>query len=356
MKLKHLHIDSYKVFQDFDIDFCVNDQPADIIVIAGVNGTGKTTLLKEMLSPGRETIPPISKYSDGSVSYVGEDGFVTYVDLENSDEKKISTPFFAYKKQDRIGFYPASVTDTTKLQTIITKQVDKVIYEDKRSSADGYNEVQKMIDLIFQDFDLHTHFYGMNRERQLLFTNDLGDKFGIEGLSAGETQLLGKVFPLFTDEMRGKVILMDEPEESLHPSWQSNLVPVLRRCAKENDCQFILATHSPQIISSVHAEELRLLVREENGQIKAVTCEEGPYGWTVEKVLLEIQHVHNLRVPEVEEKLKNLSQMIQEEQTETDFFKTLWNEMEQTLGYSDGDLILMRMEMHRKKKQHEANA
>ena len=45
MKLKHVHIDDYKLFHDFDIDFCDEKGPLPIVVIAGVNGTGKSTLL-----------------------------------------------------------------------------------------------------------------------------------------------------------------------------------------------------------------------------------------------------------------------------------------------------------------------
>lgn len=207
-----------------------------------------------------------------------------------------------------------------------------------------------MIDSIFKDFQLGTRFHGMNRDRELVFENGRGEQFDVNGLSDGEKQILSKVFPLFTDDMKGKVILMDEPEESLHPSWQSSLVPVLRRCAKENDCQFILATHSPQIISSVCSEELRLLIRTEEGDVRAVKCNEGPYGWTVEKVLNEIQKVNYLRVPEVEEKLRKLEGLIEKNEYATDSFNTLWEEMENTLGYSDKDLILMRMEILRKKK------
>lgn len=37
MKLKHIHIDAYKVFNDFDIDFCHADKILNLIVITGVN-------------------------------------------------------------------------------------------------------------------------------------------------------------------------------------------------------------------------------------------------------------------------------------------------------------------------------
>ncbi|OAV69884.1 phosphonate C-P lyase system protein PhnK [Bacteroidales bacterium Barb6XT] len=306
MKLTHLHIDSNKVFQDFDIDFCIDSKPANIIVIAGINGSGKTTLLEE-----------IDKQYGESVFHHFASGQNSLFDLES--------------------------------YTVI--HVDKIVYEDGKTSTEAYREIQRMMDSIFKDCDLQVRFHGLNRRKELVFENARGDKFGMEALSSGERHILGKVLPLFIDGIEGRIILMDEPEESLHPSWQSCLVPILRRCVKETDCQFILVTHSPQIISSARKEELRLLVRDENGYVRAVTCSEGPYGWTVEKVLSEIQDVQHFRVPEVEDKLERLRKMIEERHYETDEFHYLWDEMEELLGYSDTDLILMRMEIIRKKKQ-----
>lgn len=50
MKLKHIHIDAYKVFHDFDIDFCHEGKIQSLIVITGVNGNGKTTLLRDVIA------------------------------------------------------------------------------------------------------------------------------------------------------------------------------------------------------------------------------------------------------------------------------------------------------------------
>ncbi len=49
MKLRKLHIEDYKMFKDFDISFVdENDKALPIVVLAGVNGSGKTSLLKFM--------------------------------------------------------------------------------------------------------------------------------------------------------------------------------------------------------------------------------------------------------------------------------------------------------------------
>ena len=53
------------------------------------------------------------------------------------------------------------------------------------------------------------------------------------------------------------LVLIDEIELHLHPSWQRRIVPALRETFPE--AQFILSTHSPQVLSEVPAESLRIL-------------------------------------------------------------------------------------------------
>ncbi len=69
MKLKHIHIDNYKLFHDFDIDFCDGNEPLRIVVIAGINGIGKSTLLeyikpKNMSSTSFGTIQVVTEGED----------------------------------------------------------------------------------------------------------------------------------------------------------------------------------------------------------------------------------------------------------------------------------------------------
>ena len=49
----------------------------------------------------------------------------------------------------------------------------------------------------------------------------------------------------------GSLILIDEPEISLHPAWQEQYMPLLNEAvAGYISCQFIVATHSPQIVAN----------------------------------------------------------------------------------------------------------
>lgn len=53
------------------------------------------------------------------------------------------------------------------------------------------------------------------------------------------------------------VILLDEVEQHLHPAWQRQVIPALRRAFPK--AQFIVTTHSPQVLSSVPASAVVLL-------------------------------------------------------------------------------------------------
>lgn len=342
MKLQHIHIEAYKVFRDFNLDFCLSgdDTPQSLIVITGVNGNGKTTLLKEIIAEKDSARLPSSCIT------IEEQGTsrTFLLPIFPSDEGYRNT-------FSKVRLYAADDKSLVAcLEKEIIRYVDKFVYEQGRTSFEAYTKIQNLIEDIFQGFGLQIRFEGINRDKELIFTNQNGEKFGIDGLSSGERQILTKVFSLFTEDVKGNVILIDEPESSLHPSWQARLIPILRRCAKNNDCQIILATHSPQIISSVHQDELRVFVRNEEGYVQSEICSGNPYGWTVEKVLGEIQGVEYLRVPDVEDSLDELRRMIKENKWSTEEFKRKLSALEILLGYSEPDLVLIRMEVIRKSK------
>ena len=340
MKLKHIHIDHYKLFDDFDIDFCVKDVPLPIVLIAGVNGTGKSTLL-DYIRPNRW-----ANKQTGEICIVNEGGEQVFQVPPTLVQDSEYQEFFS----SILYFGTDNITQASgQLEKEVLKYVDRFVYVEGKTSFEAYREIQALMDDVFAGFSLQVRFKGINADKHLVFVNPDGAEFGVEGLSDGEKQILAKVFPLFTADMKGHVILMDEPENSLHPSWQSYLLPVLRRCAETNNCQFILATHSPQIISSAYHEEIRLLVRKE-GKLQVATCQEGSYGWTIERVLAEIQDVPIQRVPEIEQKLEALREAVRSNRYETEDFKHELSTLEALLGASDRDLILIRMEILRKKK------
>ncbi|PLL89977.1 ATP-binding protein [Klebsiella michiganensis] len=72
--------------------------------------------------------------------------------------------------------------------------------------------------------------------------------------SSGEQCILLSMLGIATNITDNSLILIDEPEISLHPEWQERYISLLMRIFERyNSCLFIIATHSPQIVSKLDA-------------------------------------------------------------------------------------------------------
>ena len=86
------------------------------------------------------------------------------------------------------------------------------------------------------------------------------------------------------------LILLDEPELSLHPNWQMTLIDNLDRALKNKVCHFLIATHSHMLVSDLPMKRSSVIQTEkdENSNLKATTISESTYGWSAEEVLLKV--------------------------------------------------------------------
>jgi predicted ATP-binding protein involved in virulence len=57
------------------------------------------------------------------------------------------------------------------------------------------------------------------------------------------------------------IVLIDEVDQHLHPGWQQRILTALRRAFPR--VQFIVTTHSPEVLSTVKSEQIRIF---ENGK------------------------------------------------------------------------------------------
>ena len=79
-------------------------------------------------------------------------------------------------------------------------------------------------------------------------------------LSSGELNLLSGFLGLASFLEDGSVVLIDEPENSLHPEWQLRYVSMLQAVVRQHSgCHFIIATRSPLIVSGIADKETKVL-------------------------------------------------------------------------------------------------
>lgn len=138
-------------------------------------------------------------------------------------------------------------------------------------------------------------------------------ELNVNQLSDGEKCLLAMVGDLarrlaianpgLDDPLLGDgIVLIDEIELHLHPRWQRDIIPALKKTFP--NCQFIVTTHSPQVISHVHPEGVFILERDEaEGLI--IMSPEGSYGRDSNSILEDL-----MEVPERPQKIKDSLQQL----------------------------------------------
>lgn len=108
------------------------------------------------------------------------------------------------------------------------------------------------------------------------------------------------------------IVMIDEVDLFLHPAWQQRILPDLRRIFPK--IQFVVTTHSPQVISSVPPESIRIIF--DDGRV------EGSPAWTegVESSRILEDVFGTKPYPEDNEWRRKLNQYIQ------DVYAGKWND------------------------------
>ncbi|MCA2015627.1 ATP-binding protein [Vibrio tritonius] len=82
---------------------------------------------------------------------------------------------------------------------------------------------------------------------------------GLAKRSSGEQCLFLLFLGIISSIEDNALICIDEPEISLHPQWQQRFVNILQEAlANYHGCHFIIATHSPLIVSDISNQSCRV--------------------------------------------------------------------------------------------------
>lgn len=232
----------------------------NINIVVGQNGFGKTTMLNlikavmtrdekfcrrlkakvtvtttagTMRFDGKQIVhePEFGGFADASCFH-----YVNTFDVPSSKKSSLSQLGIAldsvlYQRDDSIySFSDYRLGMLADLSTAQKKQ----------------ERIDKLFDLINVLFASTGKRIAIDNKNRIVFHKDKVT-IGIDSLSAGEKQILLLLFTLFLMEDKPNVILLDEPEISLHVEWQDRLVALMLEV--NPNCQIIMATHSPNIFA-----------------------------------------------------------------------------------------------------------
>ena len=331
MKIRKLHIKNYKVFNDLELDFTdANGKTLDTIVLAGVNGCGKTTVLeiirkmfdlsfddyfkdsKDGFIEIEVEITSIEKTAvirrlTNTVNGSDPEAFIeehNIINLLKSDNNYFKLSFNStgiphkataillfmmlyqheiYSKSLKLFYLPIqNNVDKSKIKSrleiihlsssknqmkeLALKGIRDEVFKNRNiPPQQNIENAIKQITKALNGMNLTTRLVDLESE-ELIFQSANGQKIKFEDLSNGEQNLYFRAIYLSKLNPIDSIIMIDEPEDSLHPIWQQKVMKLYQNISENN--QIIVATHSPHIIGSANTDEVFLLEIDEN-QVEA---------------------------------------------------------------------------------------
>lgn len=325
--------------QLFDIDFCANIDKSKsrsyYSIIIGENGTKKSLLLRVLtqiylvISKSQEGID-INRNSDIDFDYCKFSYVINDNRYEVTIDNRDSLQIMCFKNKHSINIL--NVVLPQKMLAISSVVDDKFMYASNekykylggRTSANGNfigglnNRYVNMIDQFDNEEEIkqaleHFGFVDFTTEKKLskespsnrnLYFTKKGSKDLVKfsDLSTGEKSIIGLVLSLviLSKNNSSNIILIDEPETSLHPNWQLIMMEKLENIisSKKMFSHVIIATHSPNIISSSLNSKTTVIKSERSAlseEIKYEIVNFSPSAWSIENILYNIFHVNTYR-------------------------------------------------------------
>lgn len=372
MKIKSIDIQNNKVLGNLHLNF--TDEFGEIInsiIIAGENGTGKSTILNIIYefsqlnlintasAEKREFIVQFSEEEINQLkqdktieSYISDDVLnreftfkfdysiinnwnqikIIYRSSDGVEHSATGDVFSNHHAQKVIRAIYSDVEinfNSESINSVTSKNIDEDFARSKRSQTNlatevsqllvdiqaldaedfmqwGINNTQAQVDesminirmkrfkSAFEYIFENKKYVGVvteNGKKNVMF-EEYGKKIPLEKLSSGEKQIIFRGGFLLKDKKssEGAIALIDEPEISLHPTWQLKILDYYKRlfCNNKNfqTSQIFFVTHSPFIIHNRNRfdDKVFILKRDDNGNV--VSLKDGKfYTWDEEKIV-----------------------------------------------------------------------
>lgn len=152
-----------------------------------------------------------------------------------------------------------------------------------------------------------------------------GTEFNFNEASSGEANILSTLIALIPLIQDNSLILIDEPEISLHPFWQSQYIALINNIFSSfNGCHIIIASHSHFLVTDLLPEKSSVIsLKNHKGIIKSELLDEPTYGWSAEEILYSVFNVKTVRNHFLESDLVDLLGMISDGSSDFNKIKSL---------------------------------
>lgn len=133
----------------------------------------------------------------------------------------------------------------------VRKSMLSVYIEDTEKKLHVFDEIADKIDLLKSIINKRFLYKQMETTKKegFVFKLDNGTVLALEDLSSGEQHELVLFYELLFKVDAGSLVIIDEPEISLHVVWQEHFLRDVQEVTRLTGIDVLIATHSPDIIN-----------------------------------------------------------------------------------------------------------
>ena len=184
----------------------------------------------------------------------------TYPERLFRQEEKIEESEFQEKlrlMRERVGKLNSyGISDIQELKIKQFRPEDaralKVYFDDFEKKYDNYTDLVERLELFVEIINKRFLFKRVeisSNEGLIIRDKHTEKEIDLLKLSSGEKETIVLFYNLLFEISSGEILLIDEPEISLHIAWQRMFINDLKKIAELRNLTILVATHSPQMIS-----------------------------------------------------------------------------------------------------------
>lgn len=172
------------------------------------------------------------------------------------------------------------------------------------------------------------------------------EEVNLEDTSSGEYHIISNLIGIYASISQNSIVLLDEPEISLHPNWQMKYMTFLKRIFKDySSCHFVITSHSHFFASDLDGNTSKIIgLKRGDKDVELVNLPKNvdTFGWSAEEVLYKIFNVRSTRNYFFEYDLNKLITLINRNSTDIDEIEQLVHKFSEiTLSEEDPLTIIL---------------
>jgi predicted ATPase len=279
------------------------------------------------------------KYKDKFYTgFLTKDGFTQLFNNYNHDDLGFSKRKSEIFKPFGVTYFENKIRDNNKILeeiveflNFISKSGLLIPKEKSRTLVFEFDLLNQKLRL--DQYEILNHLQSLDLlSFPSIIVNRNNENINLEETSSGEYHILSNLIGLYASITHNSIILLDEPEISLHPNWQMRYMSFIKDLFKDYpSCHFLITSHSHFFASDLDGRSSKIIGLkrgDDNIEIVDLPKDINTYGWSAEEILLNIFKVSTSRNYFVAEKLGLILDFIADPKSTAESIKDKFYELE----------------------------